>query len=173
MSYRMRRTRRRSPLAGLFVLAVAALVAAGLTTAAVPRLRHALAGTLFGDAPALKGIPAATCRGGNPLAGVHNPGRLAMHATCVSAIGRVAFVLHAPDGDLHISLLPDRGYWHLLDRRNYAEQGGTLVVEIVPADQAAVSVPAVGAHVRVTGTYVTDLEHGWRELHPVWQITPL
>jgi len=47
------------------------------------------------------------------------------------------------------------------------------VVEIVPADQAAVHIPTVGAHVRVTGAYVTDREHGWHELHPVWQISPV
>ena len=144
------------------------LVTARLAMVGLPHLRHALAGALFGKASSA--VP-ATCRAGAPLAGVNYPGRLAVHARCVSAVGHVAFVLHAPDGDIHISLLPDRGYWNLLDRRNYAEQGGMLVVEIVPADQATVPVPIIGAHVRVTGTYVTDLDHGWRELHPVWQIT--
>ncbi len=170
MGYRPQRARRRSPLSGLFVLAIAALVAARLVAVGLPHLRHALTGVLLGG-PA-GGAP-AICRSGNPLAGVYNPGRLALHAGCVSAVGHVVFVLHAPDGDMHISLLPNRGYWRLLDRRNYAEQGGTLVVEIVPADQAAVHIPTVGAHVRVTGAYVTDREHGWHELHPVWQISPV
>jgi hypothetical protein len=70
------------------------------------------------------------------------------------------------------NVLPDRGSWHLLNRRNYLAQGGTLVVEVIPAARTQVPIPAIGAHVRVTGAYVTDLEHGWREIHPAWQIVP-
>jgi len=69
---------------------------------------------------------------------------------------------------LHV--LPDRWYWPLLNRHNVALQGGTLVVEVVPADRAGVTIPTLGEHVRVTGVYVTDRVHGWRELHPTWQI---
>jgi len=29
----------------------------------------------------------------------------------------------------------------------------------------------LGGHVRVTGAYVTDMEHGWTEIHPVTSIT--
>ncbi len=29
----------------------------------------------------------------------------------------------------------------------------------------------LGSHVRVTGAYVTDMEHGWTEIHPVTSIT--
>jgi hypothetical protein len=170
MGYRARQFKRHSPLRGLLVLVIAGLIAARLVTLALPHLRDALRGTILGDGSK---VPSTICRAGNPLAGVYNPGRLAVRANCVSAIGRVVFILHAPDGDLHISLLPDRGYWRLLDRSNYTKQGATLVVEIVPADQATVHAPAIGAHVQVTGTYVTDLEHGWREIHPVWRITPV
>jgi hypothetical protein len=45
-------------------------------------------------------------------------------------------------------------------------------VEVIPADRAQVPIPAIGAHVRATGAYVTDLAHGWREIHPAWQIVP-
>ena len=93
-------------------------------------------------------------------------------ATGLKRVGRVVLVLQARDGDTHINVLPDRGYWHLLNRRNYLIQSGTLVVEVIPADRAQVPVPAIGTHVRVTGAYVTDLEHGWREIHPAWQIVP-
>ncbi len=167
MRYRSQPFKRRSPLRGLLVLAIALLIAARLVMLGLPRLHQALAGTLFGDATSA--VP-VNCHTSNPLAGAYSPSRLALHAGCVSAVGRVVFVLHAPDGDIHISLLPDRGYWHLLDRRNYTAQGGTLVVEIVPADRKTVALPGVGDHVRVTGAYVTDREHGWRELHPAWQI---
>jgi hypothetical protein len=27
-----------------------------------------------------------------------------------------------------------------------------------------------GKHVRITGAYVTDMEHGWNEIHPVTSI---
>ncbi len=37
--------------------------------------------------------------------------------------------------------------------------------------RSPVAVPAVGTHVRVTGAYVYDLDHGgWAELHPVTTI---
>jgi hypothetical protein len=28
----------------------------------------------------------------------------------------------------------------------------------------------IGRHVTVTGVYVTDMEHGWNEIHPVTSI---
>ena len=34
-----------------------------------------------------------------------------------------------------------------------------------------IPVPVVGAHSVVTGPYVIDHEHGWAEIHPVWQIS--
>jgi len=162
------RGERRSVASGMLVLLLLLLLAGGLAAAGLPHVRHLLRGTLQGDAPDAGG-PVA-CRRGNVLASVGNPGHLAVVLPCLSAAGRVLFVLRARDGDTHISLLPDRGYWPLLDRRNVTGQGGTLVVEVAPADRARVAVPAMGSHVRVTGAYVTDREHGWREIHPAWQI---
>lgn len=166
-----RQARGGSVLRGLIVLALVGVIGFEGAKYLWPHLRHAVGGTLFGDAPGAGGP--VVCRSGNVLAGVHNPGRLTLRSPCESAIGRVTFILHAPDGDIHVSLLPDRGYWHLLDRRNYTRQAGTLVVEIVPQDQASVPIPQLGAHVRVTGAYVTDNEYGWREIHPAWRITPV
>ena len=161
---------RASAARSLLVLVVVLLVAGLEASGALPRLRHAVGGVLFGDR--VNAGPPIVCRRGNVLAGVHAPWRLAVHAPCVTVVGRVVLVLHARDGDTHINVLPDRGYWHLLNRRNYLTQGGTLVVEVIPADRAQVPIPAIRAHVRVTGAYVTDLEHGWREIHPAWQIVP-
>ncbi|HVA91860.1 MAG TPA: hypothetical protein VNL71_18695 [Chloroflexota bacterium] len=170
-----RRQRRRTGQGGvardLLVLLLMCLLAGGVIRAELPRVRRLLAGTLLGDTPGTGGpIP---CRGGNVLATVPNPSHLALLAPCQSAYGRVLLVLHARDGDTHISLLPDRGYWPLLDRRNYLLQGVTLVVEVAPADRAGVTIPSVGAHVRVTGAYVVDREYGWREIHPAWQIVSI
>lgn len=170
MRYRDPVRQQRSVGRSLIVLVLVLLIAAAGAWVGLPRLRSALAHTPLTARP--HATSAAMCRSSNVLAGVYNPGRLRVQAPCLSAFGHVALILHAPDGDIHISLLPDRGYWHLLDRRNYSAEGGMLVVEVVPADQRRVALPHVGDHVRVTGAYVTDLEWGWREIHPTWQIVP-
>jgi len=177
-------TRARRSIAGSFlvllvVLGVVAVVAAQGPALMLPRLRHGsalvllrlrhgLQGTLHGDARTA-GWP-VVCRAGDVLASAHKGDHLILQQRCVTAFGRVALILHAQDGDTHISILPDRGYWPLLDTHNLALQGGTLVVEVAPADRAGVTIPTLGEHVRVTGAYVTDRVHGWRELHPAWQI---
>ncbi len=177
-------TRSRCSIAGsllvlLVVLGVVVVVAAQGPALMLPRLRHGsalvllrlrhgLQGTLHGDARTAGGP--VVCRAGDVLASAHKGDHLILQQRCVTAFGRVALILHAHDGDTHISVLPDRGYWPLLDTHNLALQGGTLVVEVAPADRAGVTIPTLGAHVRVTGAYVTDRVHGWRELHPTWQI---
>jgi len=70
---------------------------------------------------------------------------------------------------------------------NAVHEKGTLVVEVVCQHlangsieqtacqdyQSTVLIPQVGDRVRVTGAYVTDLDNGWREIHPVSQIEVL
>ena len=34
-----------------------------------------------------------------------------------------------------------------------------------------VQIPNIGEHVSVVGQYVTDLDHGWTEIHPVYSVT--
>jgi hypothetical protein len=68
---------------------------------------------------------------------------------------------------------------------NVSSQYGDLVAEVIcqnPVEQAdavdacsdfnyTVNVPPVGTHVKVTGSYVLDLQHGgWAEIHPVTSI---
>jgi hypothetical protein len=38
---------------------------------------------------------------------------------------------------------------------------------------ASVSMPPVGARVRVVGPYVLDHPHGWMEIHLVWRLETL
>ena len=174
MTYPHRSRQRHSVTAGFVVLALVAISGVGLVTLALPRVQHlrnALRSTLVGNA--INAGPPVVCRGGDVLASTHKGDDLALRERCVTAVGRVVLILHAPDGDTHINLLPDRGYWRLLNRRNLLLQGGTLVVEVVPADRRIVAIPALGTHIRVTGAYVTDLRHGWREVHPAWQIVRL
>jgi hypothetical protein len=98
------------------------------------------------------------CRRGDPLAGVYHPARLHVRSRCRSASGIVEAVRFEDfDGDVHVNLATDRG---------------PLVVEVIPQDRALVGVPDVGARVTVVGPYVDDLEHGWREIHPAWLVTP-
>ena len=99
------------------------------------------------------------CRGGEPLAGVYHPDRLHVRDRCAVVTGRVESVrMEDYDGDVHI--------W--LDTAD----GERLVVEIIPQDRALVGVPEEGAQVTAVGPLVDDLQHGWREIHPAWLVTP-
>ncbi|HEY3366155.1 MAG TPA: hypothetical protein VGK74_13970 [Symbiobacteriaceae bacterium] len=68
---------------------------------------------------------------------------------------------------------PDPPYERLINDKNRSDQGGALVTEIIPADQATVKAAKPGEHVLVTGPYVLDRQHGWMEIHPVWQMESL
>jgi hypothetical protein len=91
------------------------------------------------------------------------------------------------DGDLHIRLRVDPQFTKLLNSKNSTGQKGFLVVEPMcfrpPTQSDTISegvcngfsqrfyVAAMhGKHVAVTGSYVQDMEHGWREIHPVTSI---
>jgi hypothetical protein len=36
--------------------------------------------------------------------------------------------------------------------------------------QNVYTLDVLGKHIRITGPYVTDMEHGWNEIHPVSSI---
>ena len=74
------------------------------------------------------------------------------------------------------------------DVDNIVNEGGNLVFEIIcrfPVTQTdakaacanytdRVTLPLVGSHVRIVGTFVQDTFHGqWMEIHPVTSITVL
>ncbi len=119
---------------------------------------------------------------------VYSPDRLQVHNSCQTVTGTVVRVLREADGDTHIRLQLDSTYKGLLNDYNYKDQKGTLILEIVCAysdipQQDAVSacqgytnqvpIPGVGQHVSVVGQYVTDLDHGWNEIHPVYSVSVL
>lgn len=91
---------------------------------------------------------------------------------CIAVTGRVTRVRHEQDGDFHVDIALAAPFASLVNARNRSEQRGALVVEIISADQAGVTKPKAGAHVRVVGPYVLDRDHGWMEIHPVWAIKP-
>ena len=85
------------------------------------------------------------------------------------------------DGDIDIRIDVDQPYLNLLNDGNISNLNGHLQTEaicqapptVANAIQAcrgfagSVAVPAVGAHVQVTGSYVFDTNHGWMEVHPI------
>lgn len=118
---------------------------------------------------------------------VYNPDRLQALNACQTVSGIVENVIQEADGDTHIRLKVDQGYESLLNQANYDYQYGTLILEIVcaysvtQADAVAacsgytnpITIPSDGEHISVVGQYVTDLDHGWNEIHPVYSIQVL
>jgi hypothetical protein len=103
------------------------------------------------------------------LGGVYHPTRLVILKVCQRASGVVDHVILEQDGDLHTRLHLDATYTGLLNSANTAKQHGDLVVEFMPRDGGHLPKPARGDHVTLVGAWVTDTEHGWNELHPVWR----
>ena len=98
--------------------------------------------------------------------------------------GTVYSLIYEDDGDIHIRITLDTPFTYMLNARNYSGQKGKLVCEPLCATTCTqadaisfcagfankVYIPVVGEHVLVTGSYVTDNEHGWNEIHPVTSI---
>ena len=126
---------------------------------------------------------------------VYHPHRLIVKNSCIAVTGtivdatggkRADGVRQEPDGDTHGWLKPDPEFENLLNAGNKSAEGGNLVFEIVckfPVKQAdaksackgfqsQITIPRVGSHVRIVGTYVQDTFHAqWMEIHPVSSIT--
>lgn len=124
------------------------------------------------------------CRSGDMVGGrtetngVWSPARLRVLSTCVTVTGTVEALTPtsgpAVDGDYGIDLRVEPGYEWTLSLGTYVLNGGLLHVEIVPSDQATVLgnlTLAPSAHLRVTGVWVLDTDHGWwSEIHPAWAV---
>ena len=117
---------------------------------------------------------------------IYHPSRLQVNDPCITVTGTIQSIRTERDGDLHIRLKLDPEFTNLLNDANVAGQFGNLVVEpicqgpVTQPDAVAacenfhqdISVPHVGTHVTVTGSYVLDSQHGWMEIHPVTSIEP-
>lgn len=117
---------------------------------------------------------------------VYNPERLKRVDECISVTGIIEAVRSEEDGDYHILVKLDDQYSDLVNEENIQNQKGDLVVETVcqrPVTQEdavsaclnfnanQIDIPPVGSHVKVTGSYVLDLQHGgWAEIHPATSI---
>ena len=118
---------------------------------------------------------------------VYDPTRLHQLAPCLSVTGVIDESDADPDGDQHFLLRLDPGQDTLLTKRNQKKKGGDIVLEIVCANPTTmkkaksacagyrnpIAIPAVGAHVRATGTYVIDTHNRWAEIHPVSRLQGL
>ena len=120
---------------------------------------------------------------------VYHQNRFTKLADCKTVTGIIMEKVKEADGDYHLQLKLDAGQSNLLNQKNINRQKGNLVLEIIckgtitQADAKTpckgcpknIAVPKKGAHVKVTGTYVTDNEsnHGWNEIHPVYDIQVL
>jgi hypothetical protein len=116
---------------------------------------------------------------------VYDKERLQVIEECTAVEGRVSDLHRNSDGDLHITLDPDSK--SVLNLVNLMHGHGKLVVEAIcdhapsaPRAKAAcegfhsqITIPKAGDRVRVTGSYVTDRDNGWNEVHPVSRIEVL
>jgi len=126
---------------------------------------------------------------------VYHAPRLIKKKDCVAVTGTIVDATHGKradgvrkeaDGDTHGWIKLDPEFSGLLNAGNTSDEGGNLVFEIVckfPVKQAdavascahftnSVTLPPVGSHVRVVGSYVQDTNHAqWMEIHPVTSIT--
>jgi hypothetical protein len=130
---------------------------------------------------------------------VYNPTRLLVKQDCLTVTGTLVDatanqstrerdgVRHEPDGDTHGWLQVDPPFSSLINAGNASVDGGNgnLIFEIVchftvtQADAKPAcamftdhtTIPPIGAHVAITGTFVTDQNHlKWNEIHPVSSI---
>jgi hypothetical protein len=113
--------------------------------------------------------------------------RLQVIQDCITVTGTIKKAKAEPDGDFHITVEVDPEFKHLLNDKNTAGQHGFLVVEPICSNrvkqpdtlkegvckgfnQSIYKNNMKGKRVRITGAYVTDMEHGWNEIHPVTSI---
>jgi hypothetical protein len=118
---------------------------------------------------------------------VYQPTRLKIMASCQTVTGTIVKQHTSDDGDFDIEVALDPQFANLLNKANISNLNGTLNVEAICqgpvqpdasvaapgcTDVAKITVPPVGTHVQVTGSYVLDTNHGWMEIHPITSITP-
>jgi hypothetical protein len=113
--------------------------------------------------------------------------RLKVIQDCVTVTGSIESAKPEADGDVHIRLKVDLQFQYMLNAKNMSGQHGYLVLEPVcvkaPTQRDTIEEHAcdgftqsfdrslIHQRVKVTGAYVTDMEHGWNEIHPVTSIS--
>ena len=110
---------------------------------------------------------------------MYDSGRLQVLNPCMTLTGTVDDVPHvSDDGDLTFHFVPDPQFLSVVRLTNghihvEAVCQGPIKSDTPQATQScgafknSIPVPPPGTHVRVTGPYVLDTNHGWTEIHPV------
>lgn len=120
---------------------------------------------------------------------IYHPKRLQVLGACESVTGTWVDASHGKnkdgcrheaDSDAHCFLKLDPGQKKYLNAKNISNEDGNLVIEptcfyarVTQEDAKAacknwrqkITLPPVGAHVRVTGRWVLDAQHGHLEIH--------
>ena len=134
--------------------------------------------------PSATPTSASACGVGAPEGDVYQPDRLQVLDPCKHAVGVVVDVAAEDDGDHHVWFKPDNGYEYLMNPENHFQARPAMLAEITPdctgqppdAEAAArcpkskLPIPKLGDHVAMDGPWVLDMNHGWREIHPVDRI---
>jgi hypothetical protein len=123
---------------------------------------------------------------GEPLFFDKPQDRLKIIEPCVRVSGVIETASKEPDGDVRIRLRLDPQFQSMLNAKNRSGQRGDLVLELVCVSEPtqldtigehvcdnfsqSFDRSLVGTHVQVVGAYVTNIEHGWHEIHPVTSI---
>ena len=129
-----------------------------------------------------KNTPDASACDPNIWKYVYNPIRLEVVNACMTVTGIIKESSADDDGDQHMLLMLDAGQENLLKKKNIKKKNGYLVIEAVCINNITLPkvagackgyanhVQILGAHVKVTGSYVIDSHNGWAEIHPISKI---
>lgn len=114
----------------------------------------------------------------DPLAGVRNPTRLRMINPCQTASGTVTYMETWSDGDwnIYVDLDPESEYLVSAEgiqkiREWPQANGGEMLWEAIPDDQAGLLELSTGDRVEVLGAHVYDRTWGYTEIHPIYRET--
>lgn len=107
----------------------------------------------------------------DPFEGVDAEERdsLTLVTACGEVKGTVADIIKVVEGEhttYHFTLLPDSAYASMANAQNQAQLNGALMIEVEPQDQGLIPRLHIGEHLDIQGPHVTDIDHGWNEIHP-------
>jgi hypothetical protein len=119
---------------------------------------------------------------------VYDPSRLQGIKNCVTVTGTITNIHAETDGDYYVRVKLDPQYANMTNSANNLYRGGDRIVEAIceqsvsaTATTAAayanfigknITIPMVGSHVIVTGSYSLDKNYfSWAENHPATAIT--